>query len=82
MYPTAKAASVLARAYSGLEYYRSRDMDGDAWSAYVLRAREILERSPVAVRRVLDFGAGVGYLVAVRSRSPGWKFQLEAQGLA
>jgi SAM-dependent methyltransferase len=39
-------------------------MDADEWQAHVLRAREILERSPVSVRRVLDFGAGVGHLVA------------------
>ncbi len=58
------AAEVLAEMYSARDYYIARGMDDGVVEGATLRAREILEQSKRPVRRILDFGAGEGHLVA------------------
>src|SRR2546421_5871243 len=58
------ATEVLAEIYSARDYYISRGMDDGVFEESTLRAREILEQSKQPVRKILDFGAGEGHLVA------------------
>lgn len=70
------SADLLAEIYSSRDYYATREMDDEASQATITRAREILAHHSRPVRRVLDFGAGEGHLVAA-FRSLG----IEAEGV-
>lgn len=54
----------LERAYAHREYYVSRGMDDGAFAGARARAADLAEQAARPIRRVLDFGAGEGHLVA------------------
>ena len=55
---------LLEQAYAGREYYAERGMDDGAFGHANARAVDLAESVGRPVRRVLDFGAGEGHLVA------------------
>lgn len=54
----------LEAVYARPEYYEEEAMGAEQAGAWRDRARGLLERVPVTVRRALDFGAGEGHGVA------------------
>ena len=61
--------ATLGSLYGSKDYYEDRSMGAASESAWVDRAREIVESLPRRPASVLDFGAGEGHLVhALRRR--------------
>jgi SAM-dependent methyltransferase len=56
--------AILGGIYSSRDYYVSRHMDDGVQSEAAYRAQQLLEGRRGRLRRVLDFGAGEGHLVA------------------